>query len=125
MVIDVAQVEHRQDSRHLLQHSLGLSRRRVVQAKSAWRRASCKGRTDGGVEEELSASLSFFIFGNAFGVLAMVGGKSQKQVLLLAPIKTLWEMKKNKMKDKVMVFSGRGHLILKTKKSYVSIVFDI
>lgn len=62
LVIDVAQVEHRQDSRHLLQHSLGLSRRRAMQAKSVWRRASCKGSGREGVDEELSVSLSFFGF---------------------------------------------------------------
>lgn len=77
------------------------------------------------VEEELRVSLSFFFFGNAFGVLAMLGGKTQKQVLLLAPVKLLQKTKKNEVKDKVMVFVNRGHSILKTKKSYVSIVFDM
>lgn len=40
--VDVVQVECRQDSRHLLQHSLGLSRRWVKEAKSVWKRASRK-----------------------------------------------------------------------------------
>lgn len=127
LVIDVAQVERRQDSRHLLQRSLGLSRRRAVQAKSVWRRASCKGSGRGWVEEELSVSLSFFFFfWQCFWSPGNAGRKNTDASLSAGfHINVMGKRKEWSQRTKIMVFAGRGHLILKTEKNYVYIVFDV